>query len=719
MGKKGTVEGASEPTPNTGGEADSESVQGSDSRDEDVSNVKDADLSSNSEDIELLETLSLVLQRHIDNQDILEVTAEVFYVKMKESAIACDRAEENLRTFGQLSPHYKTLIGILLDASSVAVQQLALKSVAIMLEYIYFNADGLGEDSISGYCKELGAMNMWKTCTTLLWNESAPIRVKGVALSLLISLDNADNRTEANLELLVIASNLLRAFPGSATLMCMVVPFLADALPESEDMIVEGAGLKKVVQALEIHGNDDETLRQAALAILLELTATPPYWVNDPDLLRKAAEAVAYLPGADTSSLQCDILSNLLLLSNPQHFDDLITRTLIPKMFVHLEDPGLLSALCRLLKSVCVSRPSRAKEIAEAGAIGKLAAVAFATDGANEAKVHALHALCRLLLSIDDGIDSLVDTAFIEGLQRLLQQNGFDEDGKLCALQITNHLLLVGCQVPYGDVLSATCLMIQNSRQAAFLHEHLCRIVSNISVAAAKASFHISPIEPFCALLDLIQRNSSTTNLQNEACAAIYALIIHAENNIEPELLQPVSSCLFGTILEENKAALNSVSVESCEGALRVIDLIGEQILMGNDALYFSPDHVEILVSLAFAAFDSGVSCEGLVTYIIGIFQSLSCQKKKTEEMLVEGGCIITVIDALQTYLESIDIQTIGCGILARLCDDSLQVQFACVESEGIEAILSGMARFRTNGDLQASACRALAHLTIDEDARE
>ena len=139
---------------------------------------------------------------------------------------------------------------------------------------------------------------------------------------------------------------------------------------------------------------------------------------------------------------------------------------------------------------------------------------------------------------------------------------------------------------------------------------------------------------------------------------------------------------------------------------------------MGNDASYFSPDHVEILVSLAFAAFDSGVSCEGLVTYIIGIFQSLSCQKK-TEEMLVEGGCIITVIDALQTYLESIDIQTIGCGILARLCDDSLQVQFACVESEGIEAILSGMARFRTNGDLQASACRALAHLTIDEDARE
>ena len=48
-----------------------------------------------------------------------------------------------------------------------------------------------------------------------------------------------------------------------------------------------------------------------------------------------------------------------------------------------------------------------------------------------------------------------------------------------------------------------------------------------------------------------------------------------------------------------------------------------------------------------------------------------------------------------------------------------MQVQFACIESDGIEAILSGMARFQTNGDIQASACRALAHLTIDEDARE
>ena len=260
--------------------------------------------------------------------------------------------------------------------------------------------------------------------------------------------------------------------------------------------------------------------------------------------------------------------------------------------------------------------------------------------------------------------------------------------------------------------------MIQNVRQSKLLHETSCRIISNISVAAAKADFYISPIEPFCVLLDLIQRDSTTTSLQKEACSAIYALMSYSEDEIEAELLQPVSFCLFGSILEENKAALDSDSIEICEGGLRIIDLIAERMMKGSHELSFSPDQIETLVSLAFAAFEFDVSCECLIVYIMGIFQSLS-SRENTKEMLVEGGCIITVIDALHIFSEHIDMQIVGIGILARLCDNSLQVQFACVESDGIEAILSGMARFQTNGDIQASACRALAHLTIDEDAQE
>ena len=498
----------------------------------------------------------------------------------------------------------------------------------------------------------------------------------------------------------------------------MVLPYLAHALPESKAMIAEGAGLKKVVQALAIHGNDDEKLRQAALAIILELSATSSFWVNDPDLIRKAVNAVACLPEADTSSLQCDVLSNLFILPTLQNIEDLNARELISKLLVLLDDPSLLPSLCRLLKSVCASRPSHAIEMVQVGAIGKLAAVAFAADVTNESKSHALDALCWLTVSIDDDIDSLADAAFTEGLLRLLQQNNVDENGKLCALQITNHLLLLGCHVPYSDILSAICFMIQNIRQSKLLHENSCRIISNISVAAAKADFYISPIEPLCTLLDLIQRDSTAASLQKEACEAIYALIIHSENEIEPELLHPVSLCLFGSILEENKVAIDSVSIEVCEGSLRIIDLIAERMLTESEEFSFSPDQIETLVSLVFAAFESDVPCECVVAYIMGTFQSLS-SRENTKEMLVEGGCIITVIDALLTFLEHVDIQAMGCGILARLCDNSLQVQFACVESDGIEAILSGMARFQANGDIQASACRALLHLTIDEDARE
>ena len=191
----------------TEGRASSEIVLGSDSKDEDISNAKEAEYSA-SDEMDLLEMVSLVLQRHIDHQGIIGIAAEVYEAETKKYTNDGDKCEESSSAFWQ-STHYKTTTEILLDAGSVAVVQSTMTSAASVLEYLYSSIDS-NKDIMNNFVKFLGSVNMWKSCTKLLWSESAPIRVKVFSFSLLLTLDNEDNSIDANLELLVIASNLLR-----------------------------------------------------------------------------------------------------------------------------------------------------------------------------------------------------------------------------------------------------------------------------------------------------------------------------------------------------------------------------------------------------------------------------------------------------------------------------------------------------------------------------
>ena len=116
----------------TEGRASSEIVLGSDSKDGDISNVKEAEYSA-SDEMELLEIFSLVLQRHIDHQGIIEIAAEVYEAETKKYTNNGDKCEENSSAFWQ-STHYKIITEILLDAGSVVVVQTTLTSAASVLE---------------------------------------------------------------------------------------------------------------------------------------------------------------------------------------------------------------------------------------------------------------------------------------------------------------------------------------------------------------------------------------------------------------------------------------------------------------------------------------------------------------------------------------------------------------------------------------------------------
>mmetsp|Transcript_21132 Transcript_21132/g.60598 ORF Transcript_21132/g.60598 Transcript_21132/m.60598 type:complete len:1143 (+) Transcript_21132:1-3429(+) len=664
-------------------------------------------------DASLLDALVVALQEHTDCEEILKETSEVLLSTTKER-IKCGCASVENRDSLWQSPYYEAIIGVLADRGSVAVQERVLLSLVLVLDHLHTRLD---DENVETYLRILDSMNMWKRCSRMLWDDSVAVRVKELSLCLLISLDGVGSLSGANLDILVIASNVLRKYPGSATLQSMAVPYLAGALPTSEDMIVEGDGLKKIVQVLEIHGKDDTCLQQAALSILLNTSDTPSYWVNDPGLIQKAMRVTTDISDDELSILQCDVLSNLLLLPNGREIA-IIQSERIPKVLHQLLDSTSCQSISRLLSNTFISNPSQAWVFAEAGAVGVLSAVIASSNKELGPKCSALDTLYHLLANLGaDDIENYMDNALIEHLLVSMRgENHIEEQDRVKVFRFVNHLIMSECKVPYEKFLSEMCSVIQRSRNPS-IQEQCCRIIHNIAVAARKADALISPIELFCVLLELIDSNSTLDIVQKEACGAIHTLIVNSQEDIDLDLLEPVSTHLFGSVLEE-KNGIDEKSIDILEEALAIVDVITERTVTSGETLSFTPDQIEVLVSLAFFAFDSDIPCEGVVATIMNIFQCVSCDET-TAGALVEGGGIITIIDALQAFPEEIDIQILGCSIIARLCVESLQVQFACVESNGIETILGGMARFQKNKGLQSNACHAIAHLSVDEEARE
>jgi len=64
-------------------------------------------------------------------------------------------------------------------------------------------------------------------------------------------------------------------------------------------------------------------------------------------------------------------------------------------------------------------------------------------------------------------------------------------------------------------------------------------------------------------------------------------------------------------------------------------------------------------------------------------------------------------------------IQQQGCAILALLAStENLQVNLSIAETDGIDMIVSALAGFPENVQIQTDACRALSHLSIDHESR-
>lgn len=90
-----------------------------------------------------------------------------------------------------------------------------------------------------------------------------------------------------------------------------------------------------------------------------------------------------------------------------------------------------------------------------------------------------------------------------------------------------------------------------------------------------------------------------------------------------------------------------------------------------------------------------------------------------SKDILIQFGVIVVVIDCMVEHEANESIQQKGCAILALLAStENLQVNLSIAETDGIDMIVSALAGFTENAQVQTDACRALSHLSIDHESR-
>jgi hypothetical protein len=126
-------------------------------------------------------------------------------------------------------------------------------------------------------------------------------------------------------------------------------------------------------------------------------------------------------------------------------------------------------------------------------------------------------------------------------------------------------------------------------------------------------------------------------------------------------------------------------------------------------------------VDIIIAFFDSVIEFDvENVVLMVRLMDAILTMCLLCKELLIQFGVIVIVIDCMLEQESNEQIQQLGCAILSLLAStENLQVILSILETDGgIDLIVSALACFPENSQIQTDACRAVSHLSIDRECR-
>jgi len=259
------------------------------------------------------------------------------------------------------------------------------------------------------------------------------------------------------------------------------------------------------------------------------------------------------------------------------------------------------------------------------------------------------------------------------------------------------------------DYIVQVVLMIIRSCESQNIHWICCALLRNLIISTA-SSLNLNGLVN--AMVAVVESQSTSESLKIQACSVLWALTTKYTKQ-DVQTLSDIFRCVI-TVLVQYKGDLGPFDYDllaAASGALASITSC-----MKGLSIPISSDDVDEIIAVPYTAFDFEAERTEVYVRILDSIYNLSYV---SDAVLIQCGVIVVVIDTMAEFEQCLEIQQFGCAILAVLAStENLQVNLSIVQTDGIDMIINALALFSDDNVVQLQACKALSHLSIDEESR-
>ena len=454
---------------------------------------------------------------------------------------------------------------------------------------------------------------------------------------------------------------------------------------------------------------DNGTLMESAMTLFWILSSdSSSFDFNCLEPITKLIE-VAVNAHPDNSNLNaaiCGFIANAVLSTNNVKA---IPVDVVVRLSANVSDTAVSTQAGRALSNIFSRFPDIAKDMVDSEYCARLMEGLFDSDVSVQSSCCC--ALTSIALQSEDkrnliftsgGVGTastaLLTTTSIELAESLLE---------LLSALITSTFKKV-MQLPNDAIPAIVAAMIQFPS----IQQIACGTIRNAMLVTVPGFQSVNSDGLVDVLTGILDSPASSVDLVLAASAAIWAFAAK-----QPKQNTTVVAQLFRSVLglisrhRGDGNPFHAVILAEASGALACI-----MYLVRENPIHIADTEIDLCVSVLDLVIECDVRNSVLMERALDVILSFSYLSK---EILIQFGVIVVVIDCMVEHEQNEQIQQMGCAILALLAStENLQVNLSIAETDGIDMIVSALAVFSENAEIQVDACRALSHLSIDHESR-
>ena len=485
---------------------------------------------------------------------------------------------------------------------------------------------------------------------------------------------------------------------------CRVVATLMNGTEYSRELVNEACGVQAVLEAIE-ESPDNLMLLQNGVWAFWALSA---HGEREEAFLVKAVHSIyqtveSQLEHSEDLLLPaCGFLGSMCIV--PGIKAENIPIVAIVHALLSVEDTLVLKEAERAVSNFCTAFPDQVDLVVDAFNIEHLQEVLQSTDFSPT--------MCGVIASVASKSDMArgrmggIITPVVAKLDE--QENPFMTRPYL---ELLGTLVISGNQksTRLPDDIVLVILAIIHSSTSNEIKWTCCAVLRNLIISAASPPNMNGLVN---TIIELVESQATQEDLKLQACSVLWALTGKYSKQ-EDQALTDMARCTISILIayKGDQGPFDYDLLAMAAGALASIT----SCMIHTNAQISSED-VDEIISVPYTALDFEADRIELYVRILDSIYNLSYV---SDAVLIQCGVIVVVIDTMAEFEGCLEVQQFGCAILAVLAStENLQVNLSIVQTDGIDMIVNALALFCDDNVVQSQACKALSHLSIDEESR-